>query len=130
MFYTSKSVAAAAAAVAVALSGTALMAGSGEAHSGDTRCEIVKETSGGMVTLQGVVHAETPLSGSYMFRVESAGGGGGSNIRQGGSFTAAPGQPATLGRVMLGSRGTVFDATLDIDSDAGRFTCSERAGQI
>lgn len=130
MTYKSKSVALAAAAFAAALSGTALMAGSGQAHSDETRCEIVTETSGGMVTLQGVVHAEAPLSGSYMFRVESASGGGGSNIRQGGSFTAAPGQPAKLGRVMLGSQGSVFDATLDVDSSAGRFTCSERAGQI
>jgi len=118
------------AAFAAALSGAALTANSGQAHSNETRCEIVTETSGGMITLQGVVHADTPLSGSYTFRVESAGGGGGSNIRQGGSFSAAPGQPAKLGRVMLGGGGAVYDATLGVDTNAGRFTCHERAGQI
>ncbi len=118
------------AAFAAALSGAALTANSGHAHSNETRCEIVTETSGGMITLQGVVHADTPLSGSYTFRVESAGGGGGSNIRQGGSFSAAPGQPAKLGRVMLGGGGAVYDATLGVDTNAGRFTCHERAGQI
>lgn len=118
------------AAFAAALSGVALTANSGQAHSNETRCEIVTETSGGMITLQGVVHADTPLSGSYTFRVESAGGGGGSNIRQGGSFSAAPGQPAKLGRVMLGGGGAVYDATLGVDTNVGRFTCHERAGQI
>lgn len=118
------------AAFAAALSGAALTANSGQAHSNETRCEIVTETSGGMVTLQGVVHAEAPLSGSYTFRVESAGGGGGSNIRQGGSFSAAPGQPAKLGKVTLGGGGAVYDATLGVDTNAGRFTCHERAGHI
>ncbi|WP_159591667.1 curli-like amyloid fiber formation chaperone CsgH [Chelativorans xinjiangense] len=124
-----------AAALALALSGTALMAGAGKAgfetaSSEDTRCEILASTEGGMIALQGVVHAETAITGSYTFRVETVGGSGSSNIRQGGTFSAAPGKPAELGRVMLGGSGAVYEATLEVDAPEGRFTCTERAGQL
>ncbi|MCT7374854.1 curli-like amyloid fiber formation chaperone CsgH [Chelativorans salis] len=127
--------AATAAALALAISGTALMAGSGKAGfltagSEDTRCEILASTEGGMIALQGVVHAKVAMSGSYSFRVETVGGSGSSNIKQGGSFSAAPGKPAELGRVMLGGSGAVYEATLEVEAPDGRFTCSKRAGHL
>lgn len=119
-----------AAAGLAAISATALMAGSGAAHSDFARCEISTTTSGGMTTLQGVVHADQPISGSYVFRVETVGGSGSSNIRQGGGFSASPGEPEKLGSVMLSSAGSVFEATLELDTSNGRLECSKRTGAL
>lgn len=117
---------AAAAGVALALSATALMAGSGAAHSGPVRCEVQTTTKGSMTTLEGVVHSDKPVSGSYIFRVESVGGSGSSNIRQGGDFSASPSAPAKLGQVTLGGSGSIFEATLEVDTPEGRLKCSAR----
>ncbi|MCT8998415.1 curli-like amyloid fiber formation chaperone CsgH [Chelativorans intermedius] len=125
-----KPIAAAAAILALALSGSALMAGAGSAGAPQARCEIRTATQGGMVALQGVVHAETALTGSYAFRVETVAGAGSSDIRQGGAFSAAPGKPAELGRVMLGGSGALYEATLEVETPTGRLTCTERAGAL
>lgn len=125
-----KQIAPAAAGVALAISATALMAGSGSAHSDTARCEVLVTSEGGSTTLEGVVYAEKPMSGSYTFRVESSGGSGSSNINQGGNFSASPGNPASLGRVMLGGSGSVFDATLEVETPDGRLECTKRAGAI
>lgn len=130
MLRKGKNLAPAAAGLALALSATALMAASGVVHSGAYRCEVVATASGGMTTLEGVVHAEKAVSGSYTFRVESGGSSGRSNIKQGGDFSAAPGTPAQLGQVTLGGSGSVFDATLEVDTPDGRLTCSKRAGAL
>ena len=81
-----------------------------------------------MITLQGTVHANQPLSGTYSFRVASAGHSGGTNIRQGGGFTAGPDAPAMLGRVMLGNAGAIYDADLEITAHGATVKCSERVG--
>jgi len=93
------------------------------------RCEIEVREQGGMVSLSGVVEAEVAIAGSYRFRVESAGGSGNASISQGGGFSAGPGEAVTLGRVMLSANG-VYDASLDLDTDAGSVDCEERAGRI
>ncbi|WP_011580265.1 MULTISPECIES: curli-like amyloid fiber formation chaperone CsgH [Chelativorans] len=128
MLRNSKHLVPAAAGLALALSATALMAGSGTAQSGPLRCEVQTTARGGMTTLEGVVHSERAVSGSYTFRVESVGGAGSSNIRQGGDFSAAPGTPAKLGQVTLGGSGSVYEATLEIETPDGRLTCSKRTG--
>ncbi|WP_274426600.1 curli-like amyloid fiber formation chaperone CsgH [Chelativorans sp. YIM 93263] len=130
MLRKTRHIAPAAAGIALAVSATALMAGSGSAHSDTARCEVLVTSAGGSTTLEGVVHAERPMSGSYTFRVESSGASGSSNIKQGGDFSASPGHPAKLGRVMLGGSGSVFDATLEIETPGGRLECTKRAGAI
>lgn len=103
--------------------------GSGQAGSsaGPLRCEIETTQQGPMVSLAGLVHADAPLSGSYRFKVDSAGGGGGTNISQGGNFSAGPGAPATLGRVSLGGN-SVYEATLEVTADGLTVACEERIG--
>jgi hypothetical protein len=103
--------------------------GTGQAGSsaGPLRCEIEATQQGPMVSLAGLVYADAPLAGSYSFEVESAGGGGGSNISQGGNFSAGPGEPAMLGRVSLGGN-SVYDATLEVTADGLTVECEERVG--
>jgi hypothetical protein len=103
--------------------------GTGEAGSsaGPLRCEIEATEQGSMVSLAAVVHSDAPLGGSYRFKVESAGGGGGSNISQGGNFSAGPGAPAMLGRVSLGGN-SIYDATLEVTADGLIVECDERIG--
>ncbi len=117
-------------ALVLALTAPALLAGSGEAQSGPVRCDVLATSDGGMVTLEGVVHAEMPTSGSYVFRVRSVGGSSDTSINQGGDFSAGPGQPARVGEVTLGGSGAIFDATLDVETPEGRLSCSERAGVL
>lgn len=107
----------------------AAMIGTGQAgsSSGPLRCEIETTSQGSMVSLAGLVHADAPLGGSYRFRVASAGGGGGTNISQGGNFSASPGEPAILGRVSLGGN-SIYDATLEVTADGMTVECEERIG--
>jgi hypothetical protein len=82
----------------------------------------------GAIMLQGVIHADVPVSGSYRFKVASAGSAGNTNMSQGGYFTAAPGEAAMLGKIMLGNAGAIYDATLEIESDGMTVECEERVG--
>jgi hypothetical protein len=96
--------------------------------NGETlRCEIVEKPAHGMTSLEGVLHSETAITGSYSFRVVSNGGGNSSNITQGGEFSAAPGAPATLGTVMLGNASGTYSATLEVTAN-GKTACTERTG--
>ncbi len=117
------------ASVILGLGIAAAMIGTGQAgsSSGPLRCEIETVKQGAMVSLAGMVHADAPLGGSYRFKVASAGGGGGTNISQGGNFSAGPGAPATLGRVSLGGN-SIYDATLEVTADGVTVACEERVG--
>ncbi|UVK49401.1 hypothetical protein BPNPMPFG_008360 (plasmid) [Mesorhizobium sp. AR07] len=92
------------------------------------RCEIRATPQGGMVSLEALAHADRNVSGTYSFHVESAGRSGGTNIEQGGAFSAAPGKPATLGAVTLDAKGAVFDARLKVTVDGKSIGCAERVG--
>ncbi|MCP4385211.1 MAG: hypothetical protein GY798_28010, partial [Hyphomicrobiales bacterium] len=86
-------------------------------------CEIQADTANGMMILQGVVHADAPINGSYRFKVAGAA----TNISQGGAFTAAPGQAATLGKVMLGGH-AIYDASLQVSANGVTIVCDKRIG--
>ena len=94
--------------------------------SGPVRCEIQATSAGGMTTLEGVVHADIAVAGTYSFRVSGGGNGGSSNISQGGPFSAAPGASMPLGQVML-SKGA-YEAILSVSFDGETISCSERIG--
>jgi len=89
-------------------------------------CEIRETPAGSMVTVEPVVDAPSALSGTYAFTVKSASGGGSSNIRQGGGFSAASGQ-TMLGKVMLGASG-VYEATLEVTANGHTVRCADRVG--
>lgn len=99
----------------------------GPAAAGPLRCEIAATKANGMVTLEGVLRADQPVTGSYTFRVTGAGGGGSTNIAQGGGFMAGPEGPVSLGQVMLGG-GSAYDASLEVSAGGATVTCSERVG--
>jgi hypothetical protein len=127
--FSAKAAAAGAALAAIGFAAGAGNAGAtGEAEtSGPVRCEIQASSAAGMTTLQGVVHADTAVTGTYSFRVTGSGGGGSSNIQQGGMFAAGPEGPAELGQVML-SGGSAYDARLEITADGTTLECSKRVG--
>jgi hypothetical protein len=104
------------------------MADSQSESTDPVRCEILAAPANGMITLEGVLHTDVALSGSYLFRVTSSGGAGSSNIQQGGMFSAEPDRPATLGTVMLGNSGGTYNASLEIQSNGTTVACSERIG--
>ncbi len=107
--------------------GGGALASAGQSDDGPVRCEITSSVSGGMVSLQGVVESDAAVSGTYRFQVESTAGSGSSTIRQGGAFSAGPGEPAMLGRVMLGANG-IYDAVLALDADGASLKCESRVG--
>jgi hypothetical protein len=110
------------------VAGLAMGAGAASSSDGPLRCEIKTGSMNGAIMLQGVIHADVPVSGSYRFKVASAGGAGNTNMSQGGYFTAAPGEDVMLGKVVLGNAGAIYDATLEIESDGMAVECEERVG--
>jgi hypothetical protein len=94
------------------------------------RCEIDVKASGGAIGLGAIVQADKPVTGSYRFSVTGSGGGGSTNIAQGGGFTAGPGDDARLGRLMLGNKGAIYDARLDVSVGGRDYHCAERVGGI
>ena len=96
--------------------------------AGPIHCQMRAETSGGMTSLEGIVHADRTVSGSYRLRVKSSGASGSSSIDQGGDFTAGPGTPATLGTVTLS--GARFDASLTVTVDGRTTACTDGIGRI
>lgn len=109
--------------------GTALAIGAGDVGQaeGPLTCAIDVSARNQMVEIEGVVLADTAVSGSYSFEVRSSSSSGNSNVRQGGGFSAEAGKPATLGKVMLGGSGG-YDVKLDIDANGESVTCDQRVG--
>ena len=95
---------------------------------GNGLCEISATSSGGMVKLDALVHADKAVAGSYTFRVEKTGGGGSSSINQGGDFGAKAGQTATLSSVSLTAPGGQYKAALDVTIDGKTVSCTKQTG--
>lgn len=101
------------------------IAGSASAAGDGVRCEIATEKTSGGVKLEGFVDAASSISGSYELLVTKAGGGGSSNIRQGGEFSATSGTRTPLGTVVLAGDGGTYTAKLKIKWDGKSAVCSE-----
>lgn len=91
------------------------------------RCEIYQSHRGGSVVLEGVVFSSSAADGSYQFSVVKSGGGGSSNINQGGEFSVGAGGKSTVGSVSLGGDGG-YTATLRVSADGHSTACKERSG--
>jgi hypothetical protein len=96
----------------------------GASVSGPLRCEIQATSAGGMTTLEGIVHADVAVAGTYSFHVSGGSNGNSSNISQGGPFSAAPGAPVPLGQVMLG--GGRYEASLAVTAGGTVVECAKR----
>lgn len=114
--------------IGVAIAGAAYAAAGDDAAPDGTRCEIKATQQGSMISLDGVLFADSQVSGSYRFQVTSVGGSGNTNIRQGGGFAAGAGEEVTLGKVMVGGYGAFYDASLEVTLGGETFKCSERVG--
>ena len=99
--------------------------GSASAAGDGVRCEIAVEDRAGRVTLEGFVDAASSISGSYELLVTKTGGGGTSDIRQGGEFSANAGARTPLGTVVLAGDGGAYTAKLKITWDGKSAVCRE-----
>src|SRR5690349_20635298 len=97
---------------------------SADQSNAPVRCEIRATPEGGMVSLEALAQADREVRGTYSFHVESAGRSGGTNIEQGGPFSAAPGKPAALGTIALDAQGAVYDARLEVTVDGKSIGCA------
>ena len=116
--------------VALALSLLPVGALAGMANAGSTPpsrlCEIKVTPQAGRVSLEAVARAERSLSGTYTLRIEQTGGSGNSSISQGGAFEVSADQDTSLGSVTLASRGSRYQAVLDVTLGGKSDRCTER----
>ncbi len=95
---------------------------------GPVRCEIRAVPQGGLLALTALVETDRSVSGRYTLDVEGAGRGGGTQLSQGGPFTAEPGRALTLGSVTLSGQGALYDVSLDVTVGVRTVSCDERVG--
>jgi len=84
--------------------------------SGPVQCEIRTSAQNGALVLESIVHSLEPIDGNR------------SNIQQGGYFSADEHKEASVGKMMLGNRGAVYDVSLSIEVDGKTVRCDERIG--
>lgn len=104
------------------------MSGSASSAGGPVRCEIRAVPQGGLLSLTALVEADRAVTGRYTLEVEGAGRGGGTQLNQGGPFTASAGRAQTLGSVTLSGRGALYDVALDVTVGGRTVSCNERVG--
>ena len=89
-------------------------------------CEIaVSEASHG-TRFEARVQAAEPISGQYAFSLA----GRGTNIRQGGMFSARAGETVTLGQSMLSGAASAYDTELTLTIGGQRYSCAPVATDI
>ena len=110
---------------APAETGAAVQASAAE----DTRCEIRVASQGRMLVVESWVHASQPASGRASIRIEGIGRAGSTNVAQSAGFTAAPGEPALVGRSMV-MGGALYDVSLSATIDGRTVDCTERVGDM
>jgi carbon monoxide dehydrogenase subunit G len=97
-----------------------------EAASDGVSCEVQIKTGSGSVSLEGIVRSDTSIDGTYQLVVTRSGGSGGSNIDQGGEFSAAAGEDTSLGTVMLSGIGGTYVAKLKVKWNGSSTVCREK----
>jgi hypothetical protein len=90
-------------------------------------CDVRVARSARGVALRGILRANTAASGDYRFVVTKSGGGGSSDISQGGPFALAAGEEAVVGSADLSmERGARWRAVLTLERD-GVVICRREA---
>lgn len=108
--------------------GMAVHAGQNNSDDGTIACEISATTNGNMTTLQGIVHTDEAVEGSYLFRVKSVSNSGSSSSQQGGEFVAEANGSVTVGNVTMGGNGIVYDVKLKVMANGDTIECAEIIG--
>ena len=112
-------------AIAIGLVIAALTASAGLANSSDaTRCGIATSSERGMLALEGTIVSPVALSGEYRFAIQSSGGGGSSNISQGGYFTANANEATPLGKVLINA-GSNYSVVFDVTAGGKKLDCDQ-----
>jgi len=83
-------------------------------------CALEVDQTGPMTRFQGQVQAFEALSGSYSLTLV----GGGTNIRQGGPFSARSGETVSLGQANLSGTPGRYDANLSITVNGTTYNCA------
>jgi hypothetical protein len=83
-------------------------------------CALDVIQAGRMVAFQGQVQANQPVSGTYSLTLS----GGGTNIRQGGPFSARPGETVPVGQATLSGTPDRYDANLGITVNGTTYNCA------
>jgi len=82
-------------------------------------CQIAVEDTGRATSFRGLVQASESLSGSYSLHLT----GRGTNIRQGGGFSARAGETVTLGQSMLSGDAADYTAELTLTVNGATYSC-------
>jgi len=90
-----------------------------EATTAPFACQISVDETGRATAFRGLVQTTESLSGSYSFSLA----GRGTNIRQGGPFSARAGETVTLGQSMLSGAPADFDAELTLTVNGQTYRC-------
>ncbi|MGR3639020.1 curli-like amyloid fiber formation chaperone CsgH [Alterinioella nitratireducens] len=83
-------------------------------------CDIAVDQTGAMVHFQGRVQAHEAMTGTYALTLS----GGGTNIRQGGAFSAREGEIVTLGQANLSGDPSRYDATMVLSVNGATYNCA------
>lgn len=90
------------------------------------RCAVFASEQSGMTLLQAVVETDTALAGTYRLAVTSASASGRSQISQGGPFSIASAQQASLGSVTIAANAQA-DIVFEIETGGTIWSCSPLA---
>lgn len=112
----------------VALAGIGAVA-TANADGGTFTCGVETTTQSGMTTYQGRVMSPTVLTGDYNFSLRSTGGGGSSNINQGGPFAAMANTEVSVGQVMVNA-GSKVQVSFTVTTGGKSYDCSQSTGRI
>jgi hypothetical protein len=119
----------AAAVLALGLGAFAATSGMANPAGSSAQCGVLTSSSNGMLVLEGAIVSPVPLQGSYQLKVQSSGGGGNTNISQGGDFSAAANQRTTLGKVMINT-GSNYEVDLAVTANGKRLDCDHQQSRL
>ncbi|QDZ10791.1 curli-like amyloid fiber formation chaperone CsgH [Devosia ginsengisoli] len=111
-------------ALGLAVAAFAANAGLANSASGDTVCGIASSSERGMLALEGTIVSPVALSGEYRLAIRSSGGGGSSNISQGGYFTANANEATTLGKVLINA-GSSYSIDFNVSAGGQKIDCDQ-----
>ena len=111
------------------LAGFAVTSGMASSTAGSKECGIVTSTQNGMLVIEGTILSPVALDGSYQFSIQNSGGGGSSNVSQGGYFTAAANQQTLLGKVMINA-GSNYTIGFDVTANGKKLDCGQEVASL
>lgn len=103
--------------------------GMANASTASQACGLITSTHNGMLVIEGAVLSPVALDGSYQFAIQSSGGGGSSNISQGGPFSAPANQQTALGKVMINA-GSNYDVDFTVTANGKKLDCDQEVASL